>query len=51
MVTPFPGDFPVAAGGFSLGKVTLAAPGTADMLGPVFLIVTPMTLYWLESGA
>lgn len=31
--------------------MTLAAPGTADMLSPVFLIVAPMTLYWLKSGS
>lgn len=45
--TPLPGVFPVANGGFNLCWVTLAAPGTADVLSPVFLIVAPMTLYWL----
>lgn len=49
--TPHPRDFPVTAGGFSLGWVTLAAPGTADRLSLVFIIITPMTFYWLKSGA
>lgn len=49
--TPLPGDFPVADGGFNLCWVTLAAPGTADVLSLVFLIVAPMTLDWLKSSA
>lgn len=47
VATSLPGDFPVADGGFNLCWVTLAAPGTADVLNPVFLIVAPMTLNWL----